>query len=120
LYGSATAAWNASFLKLPGETDPPPGSPIWWTGGAKGFGHVAIYVGEGDIWSSDILRTGQVDLAPLGRVAAAWGLRYVGATRDINGVAVMPPHPIAQVVRRLDGADRAWLADGFVAAVSDA
>jgi cell wall-associated NlpC family hydrolase len=51
---------------------------VFWTGGSHGFGHVAISLGNGKIASSDILRTGKVDVVPLSMIQQKWGLHYAG------------------------------------------
>lgn len=80
IYGSAIAAWNASTGKHP-ETDPmkiPRGYVIFWSGGSRGFGHIAISLGNGLCLSTDILRTGLFDVVPITRIHEAWGLTLLG------------------------------------------
>jgi hypothetical protein len=90
LYGDATTAWLRAGHKHP-TTDPaaiPRGVPIFWTGGSSGHGHVAISAGNGECWSTDILRRGRWDKVPIRLIGTTWGLRLVGWTEDLNGVRV--------------------------------
>lgn len=84
----AAQAWQLAKVKHP-QTDPnkiPRGYPVFWTGGSKGFGHIAISAGNGKCWSTDIKRPGFFDYADIADIHAKWGLTLVGYTDDINGV----------------------------------
>lgn len=70
---------------------PPAGVPVWWTNGR--YGHIAISTGDGYCWSTDWLRPGQVDRAPIRSITTQWGQNYRGWTEDINGVTVWSPPP---------------------------
>ena len=63
---------------------------MWWIGGSSGHGHVALSAGNGMCWSGDIRRGGYFDLVPIAEIGRRWGLQFVGWTRDINGVTVLP------------------------------
>lgn len=95
-YPSAAAAWINAAHKHP-ETDPhkiPRGVPVFWAGGSHGYGHVAVSRGDGTCWTTDLIRDGQVDVAPIELVRERWGLTLVGWTEDLNGVTVWtPPKP---------------------------
>jgi hypothetical protein len=54
-------------------------------------GHVAISTGDGNCFSSDILRTGKVDKVPISKIARSWGKTYKGWSEDINGVRIWRP-----------------------------
>lgn len=82
--GTAAAAYAATKFRHAMGT-PPAGVPVWWGGGA---GHVALSAGGGQVWSTDILRKGQIDLVPLSEITSKWGKPYEGWTEDINGVRV--------------------------------
>lgn len=89
----AATAWRSAVHKHP-TTDPhaiPRGVPVWWTGGSHGYGHVAVAVGNGQMWTTDLIRPGKVDLAPISQVHTKWGLQLVGWTEDINGVRIYEP-----------------------------
>ncbi len=82
-YPDATAAWYATKKRHTGT--PPPGVPVWWTGG---HGHVALSAGGGYAWSNDILRKGQIDKVPIELITKKWGKPYQGWSEDINDVDV--------------------------------
>lgn len=42
------------------------------------FGHTVFVVERGQVWSTDALRFGHVDLVPYTWFAAHWGMRYLG------------------------------------------
>lgn len=88
LYLTATEGWRgAQHRHLVGT--PPRGSFVWWSGGGKGYGHVAVSDGRGYVWSTDIVRMGMIDRVSLAYLAARWGnLTYLGWSEDINGVRV--------------------------------
>lgn len=90
----AASAWAAAEHRHPADTplhDVPRGALVWWTGGKEGHGHVALYAGGGHVWSTDIERPGRFDLVPTTRITAAWGLKLVGWSEDIDGVRVIHP-----------------------------
>ncbi len=89
-YSSAAVAYAAARYKHT-TFPPPPGVPLWWTGGSHGYGHVAISAGDGYCYSTDILHTGHVNRIPIELVHSAWGQTYRGWSEDINGVHVYVP-----------------------------
>lgn len=93
LYPDAETAWEEAEQQHP-TSDPkaiPRGVPVWWTNGR--YGHVALSAGGGMCWTTDYRRTGYVNLAPIGPLAAWCGGRLVGWTEDVNGVDVWNPKP---------------------------
>lgn len=44
----------------------------------KEFGHAVFVITHGNVWSTDALRSGQVDVVPYTWFAAHWGMRYLG------------------------------------------
>lgn len=90
-YPDAISAWNGSQHKHP-ETDfrnIPPGYPVFWAGGSAGHGHVAEKKDTGyRVESTDILRTGYVDVVDGRLVHTRWGLTLLGYTTDLNGVPI--------------------------------
>lgn len=86
----AKTAWTAT---APGDrhdgAKPPPGVPVFWAVGAHG--HVALSAGGGLVWSTDILRPGQVDLVRVDTITRAWAARYLGWTETLNGQRVYDP-----------------------------
>lgn len=88
----AVDGWKSAHRKHR-TTDPhqiPRGVPVFWSGGRSGYGHAAISVGGGQMWTTDLIRTGKVDLAPISGVRRVWGLELLGWTEDLNGVVVAP------------------------------
>lgn len=89
----AVDGWKSAKRKHPTK-DPyeiPRGVPVFWSGGRNGYGHAAISVGGGQMWSTDIVHAGRVDLAPIAEVRRKWGLELLGWTEDINGVTLYVP-----------------------------
>lgn len=84
LYGSAIEAWNGAREKHPGDRTPPVGAPVYYSGGS--YGHVALYVGNGRIRSTDCPENGQVGETDLDWPTRRWGHTYLGWTGDINAV----------------------------------
>lgn len=83
----AATAWRATIYRH--TSIPPRGALVWWSGGSRNRGHVAIGDGKGFCWSTDIARLGRVDRVSLAYLAARWGnLRYLGWSEDVNGVRV--------------------------------
>lgn len=90
----AIDGWNGSPLKHPGDRNPPIGAPVYYTaassGATAGDGHVAIYVGNGMIRSSDAGGYGVNATVPLDWPERNWGRRYLGWTGDILGHPLYP------------------------------
>lgn len=92
-YPDAASAWRNATHRHP-ETKPsafPRGVPVFWTGGSSRHGHIAIATGDGECWSTDILRGGHWDKVPIGLIHQRWGLTLVGWTEDLNGARVYDP-----------------------------
>lgn len=87
--GDAIGAWRDA--KKHRTSDPnaiPRGYPIFWSGGSKGHGHVAISAGDGFCWSTDIRRPGFFDRVPITEIHDRWGLTLLGWTANLNGQPV--------------------------------
>lgn len=95
---NAYLAWmNAKRKHISGT--PPKGAMVFWSGGAKKYGHVAVSAGGGRCWSTDIDRPGKVDLVGIAELGARWpNLKLIGWTEDINGTTIsgLTPPPPAQ------------------------
>src|SRR6266540_2852787 len=104
LYGNATEGWMAT--KNRGTGTSPPGALEWWTGGSRGYGHVALSAGSEEIWTSDLIRQGQIDLAQRSIVSQKWGLSYAGWSRDINEVKVLDS--LSQETTMIEGCDYSY------------
>lgn len=90
---SAKAAWDAVAPADRHHDDtPPPGVPVFWAVGR--FGHVALSAGGGRVWSTDILRSGQVDLVSIATITRAWDADYLGWAETLNGVRVHTRPPV--------------------------
>lgn len=83
---SAAIAWSKT--KYRHKSTPPRGVPVWWTGGSRGFGHVAISDGDGYVISTDCGGKGRVGRTSITHITRTWGQSYRGWTEDINGVRV--------------------------------
>lgn len=69
----------------------PRGVPVYWTGGSRGAGHIAISVGGGLCLSTDWKRAGKVDYARIDDITSHWGLDFRGYTWEVNGRQVWAP-----------------------------
>jgi hypothetical protein len=98
-HASAAIAWNKT--KYRHTSTPPKGVPVWWTGGSRGFGHVAISDGGGYVISTDTGGKGRVGRTSIKHITTSWRQTYRGWTEDINGVRVYVPSdskPAAEVL----------------------
>ena len=77
--------WKAAQHRHPGDTNPPPGVPVYYGGGSQDNGHVAISLGNGMIRSTDAPRAGYVGTVPLNYPTTAWGMPYLGSSDDLYG-----------------------------------
>jgi hypothetical protein len=85
LYGSAIEAWNGATEKHPGDRNPPIGAPVYYSGGS--YGHAVIYVGNGNVRSTDTPSSGGVGEKPIAYYEGpGWNKTFLGWTGDINGV----------------------------------
>lgn len=89
---SAKAAWQS--LKGTGkrrrwdpEHPPPVGVPVYFRLDTP-YWHAAISAGNGDIWSTDILRRGRYDKVSIGYLERRWHAKCLGWTTEINGKRV--------------------------------
>jgi hypothetical protein len=76
-------AWQHARHKHPGDKNPPPGVPVYWSGGR--YGHIALSVGGGRVRSTDWPRRGHVGECTIDQLSRAWGKRYAGWAADIGG-----------------------------------
>lgn len=93
-YPTAYSAWQGAGGAKGANTHtlmaPPANVPVFWSGGAHGYGHIAIADGRGNVYSTDIRRKGKVDLVPISEIHRKWGLKLLGWSETINGVRVHP------------------------------
>jgi hypothetical protein len=88
LFPDAATAWRNAFHRHKGDRNPPRGAMVYWTGGSKGYGHIAVSVGGGRIRSTDAGGSGQVATVDLGWPERAWGLPYAGWADNVNDVEI--------------------------------
>lgn len=59
------------------DRNPEPGALLFWETSGRA-GHVAIYLGNGNIASNDILEDGHISIVPASLIEQKWGAKYVG------------------------------------------
>ncbi|MFJ3673669.1 NlpC/P60 family protein [Streptomyces sp. NPDC090106] len=64
-------------MKHDKDRNPPPGALMYWDTGQRA-GHVAIYLGDGQIASNDIVNPGYIDVVPATDIETKWGATYLG------------------------------------------
>ena len=79
--GVNTAGQHALLLKRAGKlntsrTNIPRGAVVWWTN--SGAGHVAVYAGDGQIYSNDAVTPGQVSKVAWDLPEKQWGQHFEG------------------------------------------
>jgi len=88
LYGTAAEAWQHTDRRQ-FTRNPPRGAFVFWTGGSKGYGHIAVALGGGLVRSTDAGGTGVVATRTIAWFDANWpSQNYVGWTDNVNGVTV--------------------------------
>lgn len=89
-YPDATTAWkNANNRHVGDRTSIPRGAAVYWTGGSKGYGHIAISLGNGNMRSTDANGAGRVATRTLAWFDANWpSLKYAGWADNINEVTI--------------------------------
>ncbi|MFJ4700548.1 peptidase M23 [Streptomyces sp. NPDC088768] len=65
-----------------GDRHPPAGALMYWDTGHRA-GHIAVYLGDGKVASSDILRPGYIDIVDAELLETKWGARYIGWTPPV-------------------------------------
>jgi len=89
-FGSASAQWYGArhrhFANRGAQC--PRGVPVFWTGGSRGYGHVALSTGNGMCWSTDAGGAGRVAHVSIDGLTSRWGLNFVGWTEDMNGTYI--------------------------------
>lgn len=88
LYPDAATAWRNAKRRHHGATNPPRGAMVYWTGGSKGYGHIAVSVGGGRVRSTDAGGAGKVATVDIGWPGRAWGMPYAGWADNVNGVTI--------------------------------
>jgi hypothetical protein len=106
----AVDAWKRAAGKHPGDKFPPPGVPVFWSGGRKGYGHIAISWPNGRIRGTDSPTAGRIGTVDLEWVSRNWGLTYVGWAEGLSGVMIPVDQPKKQRPAKVRDAIKAILA----------
>lgn len=97
-YPDAYSAWRAAGGAAGANTHTvlkaPPNVPLFWSGGAHGYGHVAISAGVINgvpmCYTTDMPTHGKFTLVPVSWIRSRWGLKLLGWSETLNGVRVHP------------------------------
>lgn len=81
MYPSAINQWYNAKHKHHGDRHPPIGAPVYYSGGR--YGHVAIYVGNGLVRSTDAGGAGRMATVTHDWFRTHWGYSYLGWSGDI-------------------------------------
>ena len=116
----AATAWRNTNNRHPGDrSEIPRGAAVYWTGGSKGFGHIALSLGKGKVRSTDAAGSGKVATRDLGWFDAHWpSLTYAGWAWDINEVTIPHEKPGDEVpYTEWPSKDRSALANDVATAI---
>ena len=83
MYPNAITQWHAAKDKHPNDRTPKYGAPVYFAGGQHG--HVAMYVGNGKVRSTDAGGRGKMATVSIDWFRQHWGYSYLGWTGDIGG-----------------------------------
>lgn len=116
--GPNTAAQAYQQTALRGSGLPLSGALLWWTGGRKGAGHVAIADGEGGCYSTDFNDSGYVGDGNIHHLTDARNidrhdplLSYKGWSRDLNGFEVIPKPEVRMILVKKQGVSTVYRFD---------
>lgn len=84
LHPDAATAWKHATHRHKGDRNPPRGAMVYWTGGSKGYGHIAVALGNGKIRSSDAGGNGKPATVDLSWPEQRWGMPYAGWADNVN------------------------------------
>ncbi|WP_436700987.1 hypothetical protein [Nocardioides sp. BYT-33-1] len=103
----AIDAWRRAVNHHPGDRNPPPGVPVFWSGGSKGHGHVAMSWPGGRIRGTDSPISGRIGTVDFDWIEKHWGLTYLGWAEGMSGVMIpvdapKPPKPPTQLSKLRD------------------
>lgn len=90
LYPDASTAWQEAKFKHRTESGihVPRGGLAYWTGGSRGFGHIAPGAGDGWCLSTDAGGAGVCARVRIDDLTRWWDLNFQGWAEDVNGVRV--------------------------------
>ena len=83
MYPNAITQWHAAKDKHPGDRTPKYGAPVCFAGGEHG--HIAMYVGNGKVRSTDAGGRGKMATVSIDWFQRHWGYHYLGWIGDIGG-----------------------------------
>lgn len=103
----AVDGWKSepASARHPGDRNPPPGKPLSFSGGSKGFGHRAMSWPGMTTRSTDMqngaYKSGHVGFATIAQIEKAMGVKYLGWSDTIDGLPIpkdkvpvpVPPKP---------------------------
>lgn len=87
----AVDGWNSEPVSArhPGDRTPPPGVPLAFAGGSRGFGHRAVSLPNGKVRSTDMTETGyaagRVGTTTISQIERSMGVTYLGWSETISG-----------------------------------
>lgn len=84
LHPDAATAWKHAVHRHKKDRNPPRGAMVYWTGGSKGYGHIAVSLGNGKIRSSDAGGSGKPATVALTWPEQRWGMPYAGWADNVN------------------------------------
>lgn len=91
-YATATEGWQGAAYKHANDRNPPRAVPLWFHSSVTSAGHVAISLGDGQLWTdgwpTNTKKNGQTSIAGLEQ---SWKATYLGWSEDINGVRIYTP-----------------------------
>jgi hypothetical protein len=87
-YSDAATAWEHATGRHRADRNPPRGAAVYWTGGSRGYGHIAISLGGGRVRSSDADGYGEVGTIRINKLSSEWDLHYAGWANSINGYRI--------------------------------
>jgi cell wall-associated NlpC family hydrolase len=101
---SAAAAWNGADHKhrVDRGAQVPRGVPVFWIGGSRGYGHIAISIGNGLCRSTDWPYSRHIGTAAIDSITRSWHEDLVGWSEDLNERRIWtPPKKRIDHVRQL-------------------
>lgn len=107
-YPSAAAAWHGAKKRhaLKGDgSSAPRGVPVFWLGGSKGYGHIAMSLGNGMCRSTDWPSSGRVGDVKIDTITKTWHQDLVGWSEDLNTVTIWTKPDDSKVQPTVDLSD---------------
>jgi hypothetical protein len=89
-YASAIDAWNGSQTQHPGDRNPPPAVPMYFTSPSQ-YDHVVFWAGGDEIETTFNADVRQYVGNAISRIESDFDGHYLGWCEDINGVTVYAP-----------------------------